>query len=73
MKSKQILFERSSTQRVVLEKNSEGVLIAKEWRAGSDEHWKLGKGISLPSEKVLVVARVLQEIAGYGKETNCRH
>lgn len=46
---KQIVFQASSTQRVVAEPYLDGSwLLSKEWRKQADDDWIQGKGIHLP-------------------------
>ena len=46
---KQIVFQASSTQRVVAEPYPDGsCLLSKEWRKQADDDWIQGKGIHLP-------------------------
>ena len=57
-----ILFERTQTQRVVvnLEPNKESVLISKEWRKTTDEDWRIGKSIEIPSSELKRTSELLE-------------
>lgn len=45
-----VLFESSSTQRVSVQIEDNGVLISKDWRRTPDGEWMQGKGINIPKQ-----------------------
>ena len=62
MKTRYILYQSSSTQRVVAELiGIDSVLISKEWRKHSEEDWNIGKGISIPVEGLIGLVSKIQE------------
>lgn len=62
MKTRYILYQSSSTQRVVaVLVNTNTVLISKEWRKNSDEDWNFGKGVTIPVESLIDLVNEIQE------------
>lgn len=62
MKTRYILYQSSSTQRVVAELiDIDSVLISKEWRKHSEEDWNFGKGITIPVESLIDLVNEIQE------------
>ena len=56
-----VIFQSSNTQRVTanIHEQENEVLLNKEFRKSSDEDWKIGKGITLPKNKLILLGNYL--------------
>lgn len=54
-----VIFQSSNTQRVTVNIQENEVLLNKEFRKSSDEDWKIGKGITLPKDKLVLLGDIL--------------
>lgn len=55
-----VLFTNSDTQRVTAQIQPTSVLITKEYRKSVTEDWKVGKGITIPVEKLVFLGKLLE-------------
>lgn len=63
-----VIYTSSNTQRIVMTDYGDGNwFIAKMWRKSSDDDWRTGKGIMLPSDAVHNLSKLLGggEVGGY--------
>lgn len=54
-----VIFQSSNTQRVTVNIQENEVLLNKEFRKSSEEDWRIGKGITLPKDKLVLLGDIL--------------
>lgn len=54
-----VLFQNSNTQRISVTVTNDSVLISKEFRKSQKDNWNIGKGITLPAERISYLDKVL--------------
>lgn len=56
---KLVLFQSSNTQRVTVSIQDDEVLLTKEFRKSSEDDWKIGKGLTLPKDRLVLLGDIL--------------
>ena len=57
----EVVVQRSSTQRVTIEKQEDNIQLNKEWRKSTNDDWAVAKGISIPKEDIPDLVGALQK------------
>lgn len=57
----EVVIQRSSTQRVTIEKQEDNIQLNKEWRKSANDDWAVSKGISIPKENIPDLVGALQK------------
>ena len=55
-----VLVSNSNTQRVTAKIEDTSVLLTKEYRKSEEEPWKIGKGITIPVDKLIFLGNLLE-------------